>query len=73
MLGFLKATNDALDWNTADKETVRTGYGVHALIREAEAFMAGYRPKPHDCLCELCCAARTLQQNIERLKEIMHS
>ncbi len=72
VLGFLKATNDALDWNLSDKEATRTGYGVHALIRETEAFLAGYKPKPHDCPCELCCAGRTLQQNVERLKEIMH-
>ena len=73
VLAFLKATNDALEWNQDTKETTRIGYGVYALIRQAEAFMDSYKPPWRDCPCEICCAARTLQQNIERLRELMHA
>ena len=73
VLGFLKATNDAIEWFSDDVGSVKIGYGIVALLRDANAFLDGYKPKPHDCPCELCCAARTLRQNIERLTAMMRS
>ena len=73
VLAFLKATNDAIEWMSDAGTTIKMGYGIIALVRDAEHFLNHRTPNHPEDGCELCCAERDLRHNIDKLKEIMRS